>query len=572
MDDYRAFDLMDAIGDSIRIAEKMRQSYVFIKKHLDFYRDPEKYDLGDTLNGINIYNFLASSVTSTSFIRHSTQEETLCKFEAAGYIQRVTLCDNWSSELRVTLRDTYFITTTRYEQEVLKKLYLCEHPEEAEKQKQIVEQQYAEAEQNLKNKKYYEAATGFGRLANYRDSAKRSLRIWQDFILKDDKWIIANELIDTYAFARKEDGTVYALHADRNRNMAFPSEWKNIAQLAANRDWICGLQENGTLQMYCFNNYTPARNANWKNLIKLFSTDGCGIVCLHSNGRVSVIDKNKDNQVCVDSWTDINKVATKDSLAVGLKNNGTVIYTCDNKWRNLNCQSWHNIVDIAIGRIDAVGLQKDGQVAAISTKKSNEDIIKTWNDIVRVKTLNDHVIGFTSTGHLKTTKHIAENENYTFDYDRVFIEAQQNVVDIVDFSIGIRNKSGFLVLHLDGTATARGAHYDISHWTDLVSIDGNADYAYGIKRDGTVLFAGRTRLDKEPLPEIKNWKLFEDINTVERNVSSRIEKNIESQKALIRQQIQSLQEELGALKGLFVGKKRKQLQQQIMDLEENLKY
>lgn len=558
MDDSDAFDLIDAIGEAMRVAEKMKQSYVFIKEHWDFYRNPEKYDLGDTLEGENIYNFLASSVTGNSFIKGSAEEETLYKFEAAGYIHRVNYCNEWRSKLRVVLEDTYFITTTRYEQEVLKKLYFCEHPEEEEKQKRIVEQQYARAEQNLKNKKYYEAAIGFGKLANYRDSAKRSFQIWRDFILKDGKWIIADHLYKNYAFARKEDGTVYALHTRRNPSMTFPSEWKNIAQLAASRDRICGLQDDGTLQMYCINNRTPAGNTDWKNLIKIFGGDSWTIVGLHSNGRVSVIGKDEDNQIYVDSWTNIKKVVNRYKSTAGLKDDGTVLFTGDDELCNLNYHSWHNIADIAVGSCDAVGLQKDGQIAAVSTKKDDENIMKSWSDIVRVKETDGRVFGFTSTGNLKTID--------DYKTGKKFVEAQKNVADIVRFT------GGYLVLHLDGTATAIGVQYDISNWTDLVSIDGNKDYAYGVKRDGTVLFAGKTRLDKTPLPEMKNWKLFEDINTVERDASSRIEKNIESQKALIRQQIQSLQEELGALKGLFVGKKRKQLRRQITELEADLDY
>lgn len=126
-------------------------------------------------------------------------------------------------------------------------------------------------------------------------------------------------------------------------------------------------------------------------------------------------------------------------------------------------------------------------------------------------------------------------------------------------------------------------------WRDIVAITTRGTEAIGLKSDGTVV----SSIADSPR---NSWKLFDNLDNLEeeRRVArakraeekrlaeerAREEKRLAEEKALqekeeriqaLHQEMDSLQAELAALRGLFTGRKRRELEARIEDVNRELR-
>ena len=161
--------------------------------------------------------------------------------------------------------------------------------------------------------------------------------------------------------------------------------------------------------------------------------------------------------------------------------------------------------------------------------------------------------------------------------------------DVADWSdiVAISAETNHIVgLKADGTVVAAflsddpdndHGQCDVSDWTDIVAISTGLGFTVGVKKDGTIVSAG-------DVFGMSKWKLFNNIDTLEEEISearelrkqreeqSRREAEQKRAEAIdaLKQEItaastktQALETELANLKGLFNRKRRKELEEQI---------
>ena len=88
-------------------------------------------------------------------------------------------------------------------------------------------------------------------------------------------------------------------------------------------------------------------------------------------------------------------------------------------------------------------------------------------------------------------------------------------------------------------------------------------YTVGLRSDGTVVTVG---YNKDGRCDVSGWKLFNSLDTLEQERAETKKRRI----AQLQQQKTALQTELAGLKGLFTGKRRREIEAQLMQIENEL--
>lgn len=322
----------------------------------------------------------------------------------------------------------------------------------------------------------------------------------------------------------KKDGTVIAV-GDNSNGQCNVKSWKNVIAVSAWGFQTVGLLQDGSvLQTGSVALGVVADVSmikNWNNMISV-SAGATNIIGLRNNGKAFGCGANQSGQCDVLPWNNIIAVATGHGHTLGLKKDGTVVSAGSNKNGQCEVYEWNNIRAIAVGVSHSIGLRNDGTVVATGKNDYGECNVQDWNNIIAVKACLQHTIGLKS----------------------------------------------------DGTVIVAGRYkdkYDVSGWTDIVSLDincrpaGMGDYfmnIVGVKSDGTVVFAGDDTLGQG---SVVGWNLF----------SASRESNLLSGKRRIKDELLREQEclvgELSQLRGMFSRKRRKEIEEKLLKIENELK-
>lgn len=137
--------------------------------------------------------------------------------------------------------------------------------------------------------------------------------------------------------------------------------------------------------------------------------------------------------------------------------------------------------------------------------------------------------------------------------------------DIVAVAAGGYHTVG---LKADGTVVAVGyneyGQCAVSGWTGIVAVVAEEYHTIGLKSDGTVVAVGK---NADGQCDVSGWKLFNSFETLEQERAAARQAKI----AALNMEKQSLQAELANLKGLFTGKRRKEIEARLAQIEEELK-
>jgi alpha-tubulin suppressor-like RCC1 family protein len=309
--------------------------------------------------------------------------------------------------------------------------------------------------------------------------------------------------------------------------------------------------------------------SSWHDIVAV-STGSLHMVGLKSDGAVVAVGNNDEGQCNVSSWHDIVAISAGVNNTVGLKSDGTVVAVGNNAEGQCNVSSWHNIVAISASGHHTVGLKSDGTVVAVGASSNGRRNVSSWRDIVAIGAGFAHTVGLKSDG---TVVAVGWNRDGQCDVSLWH--------DIVAISASDRHTVG---LKSDGTVVATVSSYrricDVSLWRDIVAVSACENDTIGLKSDGTVVRSG---IFSDPI----KWKLFNSFDTLEDERKEAIERAKEIAKRVAQERKEAEQKrqekiaqlkseeadlriELATLKGLFTGKRRKQIEAQLAEIETTL--
>ncbi len=428
------------------------------------------------------------------------------------------------------------------------------------------------------------------------------------------KDIIALAASSQCTIGLKADGTVVATKYTGDpkyyRGAGEVSGWKDIIAVTGSAGCTIGLKADGTVvatkytgdpELYC----GEGEVSGWKDIIAVTGSAGCTIG-LKADGTVVATKYTGDpkeyyGQDAVSGWKDIIAVSHSSGCTIGLKADGTVVatkYTGDPKYYcgEGEVSGWKDIIAITGSAGCTIGLKADGTVVATKYTSDpkyycGQGEVAGWENIVAIAAGDRCTIGLKADGTVVATK-------YTGDPRRN--HGQDKVDD----------------------------------WTDIIAVTGGRGCTIGLKADGTVIATKYIETEPENSYrwynkysgqcDVGKWKLFDNEGTLPEIMQQRIRRcreaserrrqemereaerrkqemereaerrrqEMEREAERLRQEterkraerIQELgrlipdtekqrqvyQDELANLKGLFTGKRRKELEAQIAEADKRI--
>ena len=468
-------------------------------------------------------------------------------------------CEYGSPELKTWLVETGKTVRTRIEEE--NRRYKEKHTAESyEKATQLAAENTVSAQ--------LEAANVFKSISAYKDSEQRR----------------------TECLAKAE-----ALKAEQ-RAFTIKANQLTKHRIAVGYKHVVALKSDGTV-------LTTGNTVHWMSAWSDITAVTAGwnhTVGLRTDGTVIAVGSNAEGQCNVSEWKDISSIAAAYNQTIGLKRDGTVIATGDNLDRQCEVSTWRDIIAIAAGDHHTLGLQKDGTVVATGNNRLGQCNVCGWDNIVAIEAGGSISFGFKKDGTAVNTSNLP-------------LRSSDSEI-IVSTAIGASSLSS-VYLRSDG-AVMSWSGSRIWSGTDIIAVAVSPDIygpTFGITKEGMVV----SRSDKY---DVSGWKIFdsiEELETQERQKAEadrlrqeeaerhRIEaeeaerrrreeaerRRIEAEEAERRLQERKRQEtietakrriasweedkqaaedELANLKGLFSGKRRRELEAQIAQADEQL--
>lgn len=211
-------------------------------------------------------------------------------------------------------------------------------------------------------------------------------------------------------------------------------------------------------------------------------------VAVKNDGTVFAAGKNYDGmcktispngQCDVKKWKDIVAITAGDYHTVGLKKDGTVLATGLNENGQCEVAGWTDIVDIAAGEKFTVGLKSDGTVVYAGDMSVS---LKQGKDIVDIAGGRDFAVGLKSDGTPVTS----------YGYGAL----KENVIGIGADSNNISYLTADGSLALDSGKKIESG---------IVSIFVGGNITVGIRQDGTAVYQGSLRNNKDIVVTLDNW-------------------------------------------------------------------
>ena len=287
----------------------------------------------------------------------------------------------------------------------------------------------------------------------------------------------------------------------------------------------------------------------------------------------------------IDTWRDIKTVVAAGSRVLGLHKDGTVVmadYMNKDK-PEAGVKNWHDVCQIATGRMYSFGLTTAGKVYSTGRIKF---AVQTWEDIVAIDTSVGYEDPESPPRNVLKAKYQYRVAGLRSD-GRVLLSAVSGDVygvqreiqkwrNIVAISCGASHMVG---LKADGTVVAAGYHADgrcdVGEWTDIVAVYAGDAHTVGLKTDGTLVAVGQNAHGE---CNVAGWKLFNSMDTLEqeRAEAKRREEEVrarqkEERRLAAEKQKADLQTELANLKGLFTGKRRREIEARLAEIDAELK-
>ena len=374
--------------------------------------------------------------------------------------------------------------------------------------------------------------------------------------------------------------------------------------LAAGGDHTLGVQENGMVVATGAHYWGQCDVRAWENIIAVAAGSEFSIG-LRSDGSVLATGRNNYQQCDVEEWKGVIAIATGSIHTVGLLSDGSVVATGAGIREQSNVSAWKRIIAIDAGNAHTVGLREDGTVVAIGHNSDGRCNVEDWRDIVAVAAGNSHTLGLRTDGLV-----VATGANREGQCDAEWWS------DIIAVSAGGKHSVG---LRADGTVLAVGRNAEgqcnVDSWKDIIAISAGDHHTVGVRADGSAVSTGIIVTDNNQdygQSDVRNWKLMtleaaerqekqlreakeqiekreiEQREAIERAKQERKEaaersererreeaERIKTRRERKQQELtiekEKLKTELANLKGLFTGKRRKEIEARLGEIDTELK-
>ena len=272
----------------------------------------------------------------------------------------------------------------------------------------------------------------------------------------------------------------------------YGSDYKNAETLFKDGDYVEAFTIYDKLGGYRRSEQRKAEIINYftsnRDRRKSISASDNHTAAVTNAGTVVCVGDNTYGQCDVEGWNDIVSVAAGTNHTAGLKTDGTVVCTGDNTYGQCNVEKWSDIIAIAADSYHTVGLKANGTVLVSGTARYcyNQAYVLDWNNIVAITTTFN---SYTLLG--------LKYDGTVIDTPRVHSKAESldenDWNSLVDISAGIADV--VVGLKIDGTTIIKTnaytrENYDVSKWTDIVSVSCGYNHILGLKSDGTLVAFG----------------------------------------------------------------------------------
>ena len=376
------------------------------------------------------------------------------------------------------------------------------------------------------------AADLFGQIPTYRDAAKRQ-----------------NECL-----AKTEQGMT-SMQGKREKIRRIQN------RIGCGTNHVVGVKTDGTVVAVGDNRHGQCNVKNWRNIVAV-AAGAYHTVALRSDGTVVSTkylgDPNYNRgQDDVSRWIDIVAIGAGSVFTAGLKSDGTVIVTgSDPKLQEV--RNWQNITLIFASNAVMIGIDSSGAILTAGGMTERErETVRSWTNIAAVDFSGGDPIGLKEDGTLVST----------FE----FIQRKlSSCADIVSIACDSRRVFGLqkngTVLSVEKGASSTGVNeYDVSGWNDIAAIGAGYEYLIGLRKNGAVVAAGS---NAQKIHDVLSWRLFNNVDTIENEIKTICEQRrnqLSNELAAAANDKNNAEIELANLKGLFSGKRRKELEAQIAE-------
>ena len=367
--------------------------------------------------------------------------------------------------------------------------------------------------------------------------------------------------------------------------------------IAAGGFHTVGVKEDGRVIAIGDNGRGQCKVSDWNDITAVAAAGGAlgYTVGLKSDRNAVAVGFAKKGQCDVSSWRDIIAVSAGWDHTVGLKANRTVVAVGDNENGKCDVSGWNNIVAVDAGFLCTVGVKSNGDVVFAGAEGSKMRHAAYWSDIVAISAGQFHIVGLKSDGTVETAGSNSHCQCDVYDWEDIVAVAAGN-----DHTIGLK---------ADGTVVATGNNEydqcDVLDWKDIIAISTNGNHTLGLRADGTVISTGANRF-LNGMGKVSNWKLFRTDEDFEADYNKACKLQNSNKFEDLKQAVElfrdlkdyndsakqlkvcevkleaatknklnteklDLQTELANLKGIFSGKRRKEIEARLAQIDNELK-
>ena len=241
---------------------------------------------------------------------------------------------------------------------------------------------------------------------------------------------------------------------------------------------------------------------------------------------------------------------------VGLKADGTVVAVGDNDKGQCDFEDWKDIVAVSAGYWHTVGLKADGTVVAVGYNGGGRCDVAGWKDIVAVSAGGLYTVGLKADGTVVATKYTGDQKYY---------HSQCDVAGWKLFKTGADKEADYIrACALQESGEEQKFADAASIFKSMKDYRDSADRATECDRTYKELKAEREKREKaereaREARERAERALAEEKVRKESITALSVEKS-------------NLQTELANLKGLFTGRRRKEIEARLAQIEKELKH
>ncbi len=340
----------------------------------------------------------------------------------------------------------------------------------------------------------------------------------------------------------KADGTVYCRYRSACNN------WEDI--VAVSDDNTIGIKADGTVVGVAINTYgiEPYVIEDWRDIVAVSYSCPCKLG-LRRDGTIATI--NGHPELKASDWHDIIAIHSEYPSTIGVRADGTVVIAGGNHYQQSDVSGWHDIVAVSGNNIYLLGLKADGTLVTVGDIPNDLRPALGWSNIIAISASYQLAVGLKEDGSVVCCANSDEAPSE--------LDWRDIVAITVDFGVAIGLKS-------DGTVVSSIADSPRNSW----KLFDNLDNLEEERRVARAKRAEEKRLAEERAREEK--RLAEERAREEKRLAE--EKALQEKKERIQalhQEMDSLQAELAALRGLFTGRKRRELEARIEDANRELR-